>query len=175
MGAAYCHVKWPKRQTWLSARPPQEALSLDHIDQKVIELLVEDGRISFADIGRLVGITRSSARERVQHLVKSGLIEKFTTIVNPSLLGKTLSVFYDLQVTPYAIEAIADHLSKLKEVSSLYIMSDMRSLHMHVLVKDIDELAAFSRAHLFGRSDIVAMECKTLMSRLKQRRGGPRI
>ncbi len=95
--------------------------------------------------------------------------------MNPSLLDKALSVFYDLQVTPCAIEVLAENLSKLKEVSSLYIMSDMRSLHMHVLVKDIDELAAFSRAHLFGKSDIIAVECKTLMSRLKQRRGGPRI
>ncbi len=162
-------------RTWLQHGPFNRLYNVDHIDQKVIELLVEDGRISFADIGRLLGITRSSARERVQHLVRSGLIEKFTTIVNPSLLDKALSVFFDLQVTPCAIEVLAENLSKLKEVSSLYIMSDMRSLHMHVLVKDIDELAAFSRTHLFGKSDIIAVECKTLMSRLKQRRGGPRI
>lgn len=148
---------------------------MDQIDHRIIELLVEDGRMSFADIGRLLGITRSSARERVQNLIKSGLIEKFTTIVNPSLLDKRLSVFYDIRVTPDAIENLAESLSKLHEVSSLYIMSDMRSLHMHVLVKDIDELAAFSSLHLFGNSNIVGLECKTLMLRIKQRRGGARI
>lgn len=148
---------------------------MDSIDRQILNLLVEDGRLSYADIGRRIGITRASARERVQNLIRQGFIEKFTIIVNPEIMSKGLSAFFDIQVTPDAIVSLSAYLSKLEDVSSLYIMSDMNSLHMHVLVKDMVELETFSNAHLFGNSDIISIKCKMLMSRIKQRRGGPRL
>jgi DNA-binding Lrp family transcriptional regulator len=148
---------------------------MDSTDHEILALLVEDGRMSFADIGRSIGITRASARERVQNLIGNGFIEKFTIVVNPGLLDKSVSAFFDVQVTAQAIAIVAETLANLKDVSSLYIMSDMCSLHMHVLVKDMGALEAFTHAHLFGHPDIVNIQCKMLMSRVKQRRGGPRI
>ncbi|WP_163098357.1 Lrp/AsnC family transcriptional regulator [Acidithiobacillus ferrianus] len=148
---------------------------MDSTDHEILALLVEDGRMSFADIGRSIGITRASARERVQNLMGNGFIEKFTIVVNPGLLDKSVSAFFDVQVTAQAIVIVAETLANLKDVSSLYIMSDMCSLHMHVLVKDMGALEAFTHAHLFGHPDIVNIQCKMLMSRIKQRRGGPRI
>ena len=148
---------------------------MDSTDHEILALLVEDGRMSFADIGRSIGITRASARERVQNLIGNGFIEKFTIVVNPGLLDKSVSAFFDIQVTAQAIVVVAETLANLKDVSSLYIMSDMCSLHMHVLVKDMGALEAFTHAHLFGHPDIVNIQCKMLMSRIKQRRGGPRI
>ncbi|MHB8181644.1 MAG: Lrp/AsnC family transcriptional regulator [Acidithiobacillus ferrivorans] len=148
---------------------------MDSTDHEILALLVEDGRMSFADIGRSIGITRASARERVQNLIGNGFIEKFTIVVNPGLLDKSVSAFFDVQVTAQAIAIVAETLANLKDVSSLYIMSDMCSLHMHVLVKDMGALEAFTHAHLFAHPDIVNIQCKMLMSRIKQRRGGPRI
>jgi DNA-binding Lrp family transcriptional regulator len=148
---------------------------MDSTDHEILALLVEDGRMSFADIGRSIGITRASARERVQNLIGNGFIEKFTIVVNPGLLDKSVSAFFDVQVTAQAIAIVAETLANLKDVSSLYIMSDMCSLHMHVLVKDMGALEAFTHAYLFGHPDIVNIQCKMLMSRIKQRRGGPRI
>ena len=148
---------------------------MDSTDHEILALLVEDGRMSFADIVRSIGITRASARERVQNLIGNGFIEKFTIVVNPGLLDKSVSAFFDIQVTAQAIIVVAETLANLKDVSSLYIMSDMCSLHMHVLVKDMGALEAFTHTHLFGHPDIVNIQCKMLMSRIKQRRGGPRI
>ncbi len=72
---------------------------MDSTDHEILALLVEDGRMSFADIGRSIGITRASARERVQNLIGNGFIEKFTIVVNPGLLDKSVSAFFDVQVT----------------------------------------------------------------------------
>ena len=148
---------------------------MDSTDHEILALLVEDGRMSFADIGRSIGITRASARERVQNLIGNGFIEKFTIVVNPGLLDKSVSAFFDIQVTAQAIVVVAETLANLKDVSSLYIMSDMCSLHMHVLVKDMGALEVFTHTHLFGHPDIEKVHCKLLMSRIKQRRGGPRL
>ena len=106
---------------------------MNKLDNALLNILIKDSRTSFADIARQLNISRAHARTRVQALVESGVIEKFTAVVNPEKLGKGISTFVDLTVAPHAIEAVAQRLSATMEVVSLYIMSDLKSLHIHTL------------------------------------------
>ncbi len=144
-------------------------------DTHIINLLIKNGRASFADIAREIGVSRAYVRQRVQKLVSEGMIEQFTAVINPDKLGKSLSAFLDVKVAPQGIEAIAYELAECPEVVSLYIMSDMKSLHIHTLTNDAEALDRFSREHLFSREYIIDVDCKTLLTRVKNRRGGPRL
>ncbi len=75
---------------------------MNKIDASLLNILVKDGRASYADIARQLGISRAHARTRVQALVDSGVIELFSAVVNPEELGKVISTFIDLKV-------VADH------------------------------------------------------------------
>ncbi|OYY74141.1 MAG: winged helix-turn-helix domain-containing protein [Gammaproteobacteria bacterium 28-57-27] len=148
---------------------------MNTLDQKIVALLVDDGRMSFADIARELDISRVHARDRVLHLMEEGVIEKFTVIVNPEKVGTVVSAFLDVEVDPQGIETVADDLARQPEVVSLYIMSDMTSLHIHTLTEDNVGLEDFVRRNLFSRRHVVKISCKLLLSRVKNRRGGPRI
>jgi len=148
---------------------------MNALDTKILGLLIKDGRLSFAAIARTLGISRAHARERVQQLLDAGVIEQFTAVVNPEKLGKAVSAFFDVKVSPQGMAEIANELSEQPEVVSLYIMNDMQSLHMHTLTEDMDVLERFTGKFLFSREHIVSVDCKTLLSRLKNRRGGPRL
>lgn len=145
------------------------------LDTKILGLLIKDGRATFADIARDLKVSRAHVRERVQKLIDEGVIEQFTAVVNPEKLGKAVSAFFDVQVAPVNIQEVARELSAQPEVVSLYIMNDMQSLHMHTLTKDMAILEQFSTNHLFGKEGVRNVDCKTLMTRLKNRRGGPRL
>lgn len=145
------------------------------LDTKILGLLIKDGRLSFAEIARMLGISRAHARERVSKLMEDGVIEQFTAVVNPEKLGKAVSAFFDIKVSPQGITDVANALSQRPEVISLYIMNDMQSLHMHTLTEDMDVLERFTNENLFSREHIHSVDCKTLLSRLKHRRGGPRL
>jgi DNA-binding Lrp family transcriptional regulator len=138
-------------------------------------MLIKDGRATFADIARDLNVSRAHVRERVQKLIDDGVIEQFTAVVNPEKLDKAVSAFFDVQVAPANIQEIARDLAAQPEVVSLYIMNDMQSLHMHTLTKDMAMLEQFSTNHLLGKEAVRRVDCKTLMSRLKHRRGGPRL
>lgn len=56
---------------------------LDELDQKIIRLLIENARISYSDIGEETGISRVAVKARIQALEKRGVIEEYTTIINP--------------------------------------------------------------------------------------------
>ncbi|MBS98709.1 MAG: Lrp/AsnC family transcriptional regulator [Oceanospirillaceae bacterium] len=148
---------------------------MNKFDTALINILIKDARISFADIARQLNVSRAHARARVQALAEEGVIEKFTTVINPEKLGKTISMFIDLKVTPQSIENVAEELAALPEVVSLYIMSDLRSLHIHTLTDSLDSFDQFAQNHIFGRPEIMSVECNSLLKRVKHRRGGARL
>lgn len=144
-------------------------------DAALLNILIKDGRASFADIARQLGISRAHARTRVQALVDSGVIELFSAVVNPEKLGKVISTFIDLRVAPAALEALSHELADCPEVVSLYIMSDLQSLHIHTLTNTYETFDRFVRERIFNRPEILSVDCKTLMTRVKNRRGGARL
>ena len=148
---------------------------MNKTDAALINILVKDGRASFADIARQLGISRAHARTRVQALVDSGVIELFSAVINPEKLGKVISTFIDLRVAPVALEPLSQELADCPEVVSLYIMSDLQSLHIHTLTDSLETFDAFVRRHIFNRPAILSVDCKTLLTRVKNRRGGARL
>lgn len=148
---------------------------MNKLDSALLNLLIKDARASFADIARQLDISRAHARARVQALVESGVIEQFSAVVNPEKLGKVVSTFIDLRVSPVAIEPIAEELSNCPEVVSLYIMSELQSLHIHTLTDSVESFDAFVRERIFNRPEILSVDCKALLSRVKNRRGGARL
>jgi len=148
---------------------------MNKLDSDILNILVRDARTPFADIARELGISRAHARNRVQALVDSGLIEQFSAVINPDKLGKVVSAFVDLKVRPDALETLAHELADCPEVVSLYIMSDLQSLHVHTLTDSQEGFEAFVRRRIFNRPEILAAESKTLLARVKHRRGGARL
>jgi len=148
---------------------------MNKLDSALLSILIKDARASFADIARQLNISRAHARTRVQALVDAGVIEQFSAVINPEKLGKVVSTFVDLKVSPAAIEPVAQELANCPEVVSLYIMSDLQSLHIHTLTDTIESFDAFVRERIFNRPEIISVECKTLLSRVKNRRGGARL
>ena len=130
---------------------------MNKLDSALLNLLIKDGRASFADIARQLGISRAHARTRVQALVSSGVIELFSAVVNPEKLGKVISTFVDLRVTPVALEPLSQELADCPEVVSLYIMSDLQSLHVHTLTDSYESFDAFVRKHLLNRPEILSV------------------
>jgi len=148
---------------------------VNRLDTEIIGLLIKDGRLAYAEIARQLGVTRAHVRDRVQALLDGGSIEQFTAVIDPEKLGKSVSAFLDIKASPDAIEEVAQALADQPEVISLYIMSDMRSLHVHTLTDSSDSLLDFASRQIYGRAGIVSVECQTLLKRIKNRVGGPRL
>lgn len=148
---------------------------MNKVDAALLGLLIADARISYADIARKLNVSRAYARSRVNALVNEGVIEQFTAVVNPEKLGKVVSNFVDLKVHSQYVETIANELSTKQEVVSLYIMSDLQSLHIHTLTDSFDSFQSFVRENILGRPEIISSHCNSLLCRVKNRRGGARL
>jgi Lrp/AsnC family leucine-responsive transcriptional regulator len=79
-------------------RPRYEPAELDRISWKIIEELQQDGRLSWAELGRRVGLTTPAVAERVYRLEKLGVIRGFHAEISLERLGMPIQIFVRLSV-----------------------------------------------------------------------------
>lgn len=68
-------------------------LMLDATDHKIINLLWQDARFSYAEIARQVKLSAPAVIERIRKLEDNGVITGYRASINPEALGHPLTVF----------------------------------------------------------------------------------
>ena len=149
--------------------------NLDGIDNKIIDLLIKDSRMSFAEIGRLVNLSRVSVRERVNRLIESGVIERFSIIINPKMVGLNLSVFFEIDVHPHKLQEVAKTLAENQYVLSVNQMTGPSTLHAHVALRDNQHLQTFLINTVYSLPGISSVNSRVLLRGFKPKIGGVRI
>lgn len=89
--------------------PAKKVATLDDVSKTIIELLQEDGRRSYSDIGRVVGLSEAAVRQRVQRLTESGVMQ-IVAVTDPMQLGFRRQAMIGIRVngdTRVVAEAVA--------------------------------------------------------------------
>jgi len=118
-------------------------MKMDEIDRNILKLLQEDGRMSYSEIARRIGVPESTVRLRVKRLIEEGIIRKFAALINPFKAGYTIVAFIAVDVEPNKIKRAVEELSKLPEVDVLGIATGAHDVLMQVTVRDLQELESF--------------------------------
>ncbi|MFE5323564.1 Lrp/AsnC family transcriptional regulator [Paenibacillus sp. NPDC056579] len=149
----------------------QPAVQLDEYDLKILDALHDNGRISYTDLGRDIGLSRVAVQSRISALMEHGVIEKFTAVINPGKIGMSVSTFFNVDIEPQYLQQVAESLAQETEVTSLYHMTGPSKLHMHGIFKDFQEMEAFLVEKLYTMPGIVSVDCQMLIKRYKSRMG----
>jgi|SRR5699024_10485729 len=144
---------------------------LDKYDKKILELLTENGRMSYVDIAKELDLSRVAIRDRVKRLIDNEIIEKFGVFINSYKIGKTVSAFFEVDCEPKSLVAVAESLAENPNVASCYQMTGPSTLHMHVLVDDFEQLEHFTNEELYSLKGINRVESHILLKRFKSRTG----
>lgn len=144
---------------------------IDETDRLILQLLSENGRMSYVDIGKQLNLSRVSIRERVNQLIEGGVIEKFSVVINSEKVGKSVSAFFEVDCEPSSLVRVAETLANNPSVASCYQMTGPSTLHMHVLVEDFIRLENFINEELYSLEGITRVESHILLRRFKSRTG----
>ncbi|XOK58314.1 Lrp/AsnC family transcriptional regulator [Paenibacillus elgii] len=143
---------------------------LDEIDTQILKHLSENGRLSNAELGRLVNLTRAAVRDRINQLVSSGIIDRFTITVNPLKAGKMLSMYFDIEVTWESMQQVIDELKADEEITNVYQMSGKPHLHVHALLDDPEHAERYMKK-LQSIWGITSVHSEIVIARHKERGG----
>jgi Lrp/AsnC family leucine-responsive transcriptional regulator len=73
-------------------------MALDEIDQKILDALTEDGRMSFSDLGERVSLSPNAARDRVRGLLARGVITGFHAHIDQGRIDRRLRALIDIRL-----------------------------------------------------------------------------
>ena len=116
---------------------------MDNIDRKICGIIQTDGKISSAEIAEAVGVSVSTANDRVRRLASAGVIVEWRGVLDPVLIGAGLCGFIMIDMA-YAGEAEAcTSLKAQAEVLELHHISGPHSYLMKVRVQNTQALQRF--------------------------------
>jgi Lrp/AsnC family leucine-responsive transcriptional regulator len=124
-----------------------ETTALDATDFRILNLLRENGRASYASIGDDVGLSPHGAADRIRRLERAGVITGFTITVAPEGVGRGLDAFIDVRLqsktSPDTFEQTVSALPAVREVA---FVTGRFDYHVRVACRDADDLDQTVRA-----------------------------
>jgi Lrp/AsnC family transcriptional regulator for asnA, asnC and gidA len=112
--------------------------ALDDISKAIIEQLQEDGRQSYAAIGKAVGLSEAAIRQRVQRLQADGVLQ-IVAVTDPLTLGFTRQAMIAIKCEG-DLGKVADQLADIEEISYVVLTAGSFDLLCEVVCEDDDHL-----------------------------------
>jgi Lrp/AsnC family transcriptional regulator, regulator for asnA, asnC and gidA len=137
----------------MARKPPAV---LDDVSKGIIEQLQQDGRRSYAAIGKEVGLSEAAVRQRVQRLVDSGVMQ-VVAVTDPLELGFARQAMVGIRVTG-PLEPVADALAGLREVDYVVITAGSYDLLVEVVCESDDHLLSLISGKIRTIDGVVSTE-----------------
>jgi Lrp/AsnC family leucine-responsive transcriptional regulator len=116
---------------------------VDTIDLKIIEKLKINSRISYVDIGKQIGLSSSSVRERIQKLEDSEVIKGYQLKLNNQKLGFGLEVIILFKLFSGTLKNFCGQLDNFQEIHEIHRITGTHNIFMKVILIDQLHLQQF--------------------------------
>lgn len=146
---------------------------LDELDNKIIEVVKENARLTYSEIGEKVGVPRISVKKRMEALEEKGIIQGYKAVIDSTKLPEGVRFILDLETTPECFEDIVEGLSRSKYIRQIYGVSGDCAIHATGFVSNSRNLQIFANAlYREAKRGIRRMSYKTVLSTLMDIDGG---
>ena len=144
---------------------------LDELDRKILDLLTQNARYTYSELGERLGLSRVAIKNRMDALEQRGVIEGYTVIVNPQKLGSAVSCYYELEARPDALPEILRRLEACPTVTQIYRVTGECCLHIHAVAADQEELERLMNEVLDRLPGVEKLTTRVILSRVKDVKG----
>ncbi|MFA6298778.1 MAG: Lrp/AsnC family transcriptional regulator [Nocardioides sp.] len=150
----------------MTRKQERTGVALDEVSKAIIEQLQQDGRRSYAAIGKVVGLSEAAVRQRVQRLVESGVMQ-VVAVTDPLQLGFARQAMIGVNVSG-PLEGVADALAGLDEVDYVVITAGRYDLLVEVVCETDEHLLELISSRIRSLDGVVSTETFMYLKLRKQ-------
>ena len=141
-------------------------VQLDDVSKAIIEQLQTDGRRSYAEIGKAVGLSEAAVRQRVQKLTDSGVMQ-VVAVTDPMQLGFYRQAMIGLRVTGDTT-VVADELALLPEVDYVVLTAGSFDILAEIVCENDEDLIELLNKRIRGIAGVLSTETFVYLKLEKQ-------
>ncbi len=145
---------------------PGTPVQLDEMSKAIIEKLQEDGRRSYAGIGKSVGLSEAAVRQRVQRLVDSGVMQ-IVAVTDPMQMGFTRQAMIGIKCQGDTSK-VAERLALVDAVAYVVLTAGTFDIIAEVVCSDDEELLDMLNTEIRAVPGVVATETLVYLKLVKQ-------
>ena len=134
---------------------------VEDLDRRIVDLLAKDGRISFTDLGKALGMSTSAVHQRVRRLEQRGVVKGYTAKLDYTALGQQMTAFISITpLDPAAPDDIPERLHAVPQIEECHSVAGDENYILKVRVAtpvELEELIATVRgvANVSTRTTVV--------------------
>jgi len=114
--------------------------TLDSLDWAILSELQENARLSYAEIGRRVGLSAPAVTERVKSLEESGVIDGYTTRIRPEKVGLPVSAFIRIRFHGADLETFFEQVRSHEAVSECHRVTGSDDIVLRLRAASVNRL-----------------------------------
>jgi Lrp/AsnC family transcriptional regulator, leucine-responsive regulatory protein len=150
----------------MPANPPNSS-EIDQFDRRIIENLLQDGRMSVTELAERVGLSKTPCQVRLKRLIADGYILGFRAVIDPAKFGLDHIAFTEVKLSDTreaALEEFRVAVRKIREVEECHMIASSFDYLLKVRTADIRKYREVlgerisSLPHVASTSTFVAME-----------------
>ncbi|MDI1295293.1 MAG: Lrp/AsnC family transcriptional regulator [bacterium] len=150
--------------------------NIDDIDMQILGELQDDGRMTNVELARKVGLTAPPCLRRVRALEEAGAITSYHAVVDPAMLGYTITVFAMVSLKSQAeadLKAFQDHVEGLPEVRECHMLNGEIDFILKVVARDLQSFQQFLTSKLTPAPNVVSVKTSLTIRTSKNLPGVP--
>ena len=136
------------------------------MSKAIVEQLQQDGRRSYADIGKHVGLSEAAVRQRVQRLTETGVMQ-IVAVTDPMQLGFYRQAMIGIRVSG-DVREIADRLAALPAIDYVVLTAGTFDLLVEVVCENDDDLIELLNAEIRTLPGVVSTDTFVYLKLRKQ-------
>jgi Lrp/AsnC family transcriptional regulator for asnA, asnC and gidA len=150
----------------MTKTPRTKAVQLDDTAKAIVQQLQIDGRRSYSEIGKAVGLSEAAVRQRVQKLTDSGVLQ-VVAVTDPLQMGFNRQAMIGIRTSGDS-RALVEMLTEMREVDYVVLTAGSFDILVEVVCEDDDELIELLHSKIRTLPGVVETETFVYLKLHKQ-------
>lgn len=144
--------------------------AMDDLDRRILNTLQQNNRLSFSELAEVVSSSAASCMRRVQKLRSSGAIVADISLVDPKVVGKSLTVVVTVELDRERLDLVDDFkraMRAAKEVTQCYMVTGDADFVLIVAIEDVEAFDVFVKTKLYTNPNVRKFRSMIALDRVK--------
>jgi len=147
---------------------------MDKLDIRILIYLQADGRATIGDIGERIGLSASATHRRIKHLEETGVIERYSAVLNRNALGYQTDFYVEIALQSQSekvLEAFESAVRRSPDIVECHLMTGAFDYLLRIATRGPADYERVHRHALSGLPGVLRMQSSLVLRTVRQWEG----